>query len=129
MKYMGLQNWFKSNLSDKQKLTLKGAEFFGIVTIEKETEKAVLLKADDNGTVEMIWCPKSALHTETTLKVEAVKNQVALQNKKNAFNKYDTIFNFAKDSGVKGLRYKMKISTILEKCEEANISVPAEMLK
>ncbi len=72
--------------------------------VVRETEKAYYLRWDTKfGSVSM-WCPKSCIGTEMAIT--------------DTYNEYDDYFKRAKDAGVKGIRYKMKMSTIAIKAEE-----------
>lgn len=106
---IALKQWFINKHEDKFILEVSTFE------IKKETEKAYQLTANSKYGVITLWAPKSVCldHAE----------YCAEQNAK--FNRYDAIIKFAKDNGVKGVRNRMKLKTVLAKIEAAGLKFVA----
>lgn len=91
---------------------------FGDVLVEKETEKAVFIKADiiDIGVVKF-WCPKSCIYTEQ--EVQELRNEAEkrfCEGKK----RYEKMLAFAKENGI-AVRAKTRKETILNKIKQAGL--------
>lgn len=116
--FYGVKSWFLSR-------TLSQNERYAYSTgdgayIAKETEKAVLVKnMTDFGQISF-WCPKSCLLT----KEDVIKNARKMEN---GLNYNRTLIQFAKESGIKGIRKGMKTKTLLKKISEAGFEAPTRL--
>lgn len=87
-------------------------------TVERETEKAVLLKwATEYGVIKS-WIPKSCILTGAETEAPVVRRSSGLEYNEN-------LVKFAKANGVKGVRVGMKTMTLIEKIKAAGLEVPA----
>ena len=88
------------------------------MTVEKETEKAVLVKWNTDYGFVTLWTPKSIMVTEEEAKAEAEKK---IQNFKAAEERYNKMINFAKENGL-AVRNKMKKVTVMEMIKKAGLT-------
>ena len=106
-----IKSWFLAkNFTEGERYAISVSD----LAIEKETEKAVFIKAVSDYGVIKFWCPKSCL---TTLEKEAK----VIENK---INKYEALINWCKENNVKGVRNKMRVETIKKKIEAAGLEMP-----
>lgn len=119
-----LADWFVRQLSDAQRYVLRSAIIAETYSIEKETEKALYIKFTDLDIGSFYtWVPIVAINPEPTKwEIEKAKKE------EERFNKYLALVKWAKENGVKGVREKMKKSTVISKIEEAGLEVPKELI-
>ncbi len=125
MKKIIIKDWFlKKVLVEKFEA---GAYLVDIIGVERETEKAYLLKVEIGycSSIEFvttIWVPKSC-----TMSVEEYEAQLKKEadNFKKGCEAYEKLVAFAKANKVKGIRKGLRKETILKKIEEAGLSYTA----
>lgn len=127
-----MENYTLRNFKEWYVSQLKGQYGYGYFEdIRKigETEKAIKLMAKygyDTDTERNIffWVPKSAIiSNEEATKILAEK----IEKQQARFDRYAKILEFAKNNGVKGVRNKMKLNSILIKIEDAGLELPEEL--
>ena len=132
--YTGRTEWSRTYT-----YTLNKQEFS---TIEKESEKAYLINCEfvnSQGTkTKMIkaWVPKSAVETVDEYmaregardqRIAEIGMQAYMEERKSAgLARHEALVAWAKDNGVKGVRVKMKRTTLIEKITEAGLKVPTD---
>ena len=111
--------WFISkNLTRTQSDAIIGER----MTVEKETEKAVLVKWNTDYGFVTLWTPKSIIVTEEEAKAEAkAEAEKKIQNFKAAEERYNKLINFAKENGL-AVRNKMKKVTVMEMIKKAGLT-------
>jgi hypothetical protein len=115
---MRIKEWFLvKNYSQNERYAISVAH----ATIEKESEKAIFVKFESEFGNIKSWIPKSCIMTDEEIKAE-------IEVKKEIINKYESLIQWSKDNGVKGVRKMMKKSTLLKKIKDAGLEVPAELL-
>ena len=114
---MIIKDWFlEKSFSENEKYAIKVSD----VEIEKETEKAYLLKfTSEFGVIEK-WIPKSCIKTEEEIKEEKEQAEERI-------NKYEKLVEWAKEHGLK-VRNKMKKTTIITIIKQAGLEVPIELI-
>lgn len=109
VEFLGVKSWLLSkNLSANQIYAYNMAMIDDDVRIERETEKAVLVKVSSEWGSFSFWSPKSCLITSEDLAAEEIRRAAAYES-------YEALVNRAKAMGIKGVRIGMKASTIREK--------------
>jgi hypothetical protein len=112
-----VRNWIlDSKLSANQRYAYGIALIDGEVTIDRETEKAVLVKVVSEWGTFTFWCPKSQLLTEADLAAVEAKQEARL-------SRYDALVAAAKSAGVPGVRKGLKAATIRAKAAAAGITL------
>ncbi len=116
--YVSLKTWFvEKNFSESEMFIAETTSF----NIVKETEKAVQLLWDSKYGKMFKWAPKSCMITE--------QEAIAIQEKEvSAFKKYEKLIAWAKENNVKGVRNRMKKTTIIVKIQAAGLVAPAELV-
>lgn len=119
-----LADWFVRQLSDAQRYVLRSALIAEDYLVERKTEKAAKVRFFDRDIGSFsIWIPLSAINPEPTQwEIEKAKKE------EERFNKYLALIAWAKENGVKGVREKMKKSTVISKIKEAGLDVPKELI-
>ena len=106
-----VKSWFLAkNFTENERFAISVSD----LSIEKETEKAVFIKATSDYGVIKFWCPKSCLTT----------NEEQSQAIENKINRYEALINWCKANNVKGVRTKMRVETIKAKIEAAGLEMP-----
>ena len=102
-----------------------------IVGIGKETEKAVYAYFEtkntytgDSGSIGS-WMPKSLIYT--AFETEEM-NKKAVYKEEHKFDRYTGILNWCKENGIKGVRMKMKIDTMINKATVQGKPIPQNIL-
>lgn len=124
---MTIKNWFlEKNFTQNERFIIEAADMGGELFREKETEKAVLFKAvSDYGTLKF-WCPKSCLTENETEQERQYRFEKAERFQSGlAYN--ETLVQYAKQAGIKGIRCGMKTATLIKKIAEAGLEVPARV--
>ena len=111
---MKIKEWFlEKEFTQNERYIISLEE----MSIERETEKAYLLKWNSDFGYFTRWVPKSCIYSnEELIKVYHKKEQ--------AFNYYEMLVNYAKENGVKGVRIGLKAKTLIEKIKKAGLEVP-----
>ncbi len=119
-----LADWFVRQLSDAQRYVLRSALIAEDYLVERKTEKAAKVRFFDRDIGSFsTWIPLSAINPEPTKwEIEKAKKE------EERFNKYLALIAWAKENGVKGVREKMKKSTVITKIKEAGLEVPKELI-
>lgn len=119
-----LADWFVRQLSDAQRYVLGSALIAEDYFVERKTEKAAKVRFFDRDIGSFsTWVPLSAINPEPTQwEIEKAKKE------EERFNKYLALVKWAKENGVKGVREKMKKSTVISKIKEAGLEVPKELI-
>lgn len=118
------KEWYVSQLKGQY-----GYGYFEDLRIIGETEKAVKFMArygyePDLEKTIFFWVPKSAIiSNEEATKILADK----IEKQQARFDRYAKILEFAKSNGVKGVRNKMRLNSILIKIEDAGLELPEEL--
>lgn len=114
---MRIKEWFLiKNFNDNERYAMSVSD----ITIERETEKAYLLKFEsDFGTVTK-WIPKSCIVTEEEEK--EIESKI-----EDGFNKYEKLIAWAKGNGIK-VRNRMKKSTVVSIIKKSGFEIPAELI-
>lgn len=106
-----IKSWFLAkNFTEGERYTISVSD----LSIEKETEKAVFIKADSDFGFIKFWAPKSVLTTYEE-QAQVIENKI---------NRYEALINWCKDNNVKGVRNKMRVETIKAKIEKAGLEIP-----
>lgn len=118
---MMIKEWFfDKNFDANERYIVRCADHD--FSVERETEKALLcVWVSRYGTLKK-WVPKSCMMTREEYDAEMAKNEERIDK---AIEDYKNLVQWAKDNGVKGVRNKMKKSTILRKIEEAGLTYSA----
>lgn len=112
---MKIKEWFLYKEFDQnERLVMQYDE----MTIERETEKAYLLKWNSDFGYFTKWVPKSCICTAEEIETECKRIE-------KAFDYYDMLVNYAKENGVKGARVGLKTRTLIEKIKKAGLEIPA----
>lgn len=120
----GLKSW-KENDFIQENLTIPGG-FYGWIegefVLEKETEKAIFVSflVSFDGTYESInkkaWIPKSAiLNEEEFLQIKLKKQE--------SFLKREKMIKILQEHKIKGVTFKTKTTTLLQKMKENNLTI------
>lgn len=119
-----LADWFVRQLSDAQRYVLGSALIAEDYLVERKTEKAAKVRFFDRDIGSFsTWIPLSAINPEPTKwEIEKAKKE------EERFNKYLALIAWAKENGVKGVREKMKKSTVITKIKEAGLEVPKDLI-
>lgn len=116
---MKIKAWFiNKNFTQNERMVIETAQACDEITIERETEKALFLRAESDWGTLKFWCPKSCLMSEEEIAAESQKKNAGL-------NYNESLVKFAKENGVKGVRTGMKTATLIQKITEAGLEVPA----
>lgn len=108
-----IPDWFLiKNLTQNERY----AYAVGEKSIERETEKAVLIKVDSEWGTFKFWCPKSIVNG-TYVDKFAEERQTKFEE---GSKRYEEALNFAKENGLK-VRNKMKLKTILNMIKNAGL--------
>ena len=114
---MRIKEWLLiKNLNDNERYAISVSD----ITIEKETEKAYLLKFESDFGIVFKWTPKSCIMTEEEEKEIETKIE-------NGFNKYEKLIDWAKEKGLK-VRNRMKKPTVISIIKKSGFEVPAELI-
>lgn len=90
-------------------------------TVERETEKAVLIEIDgDYGKVTK-WIPKSVLITKEEYETE---RDAVVDSFENGLEYNEKLLKFAKENNVKGIRKGMRTVTLISKIKDYDLEVP-----
>lgn len=114
-----VKDWVSSGISYPYVKNSNWREEFDIV---KETEKAVLIRLEvitADGEYEMYkdaWIPKSCF--ESCSEYHERKDKAFEEG----CNKYNKLIAFCKENKIKGARVGLRVSTLLEKIENAGLS-------
>lgn len=114
---MRIKEWFLiKNFNDNERYAMSVSD----ITIERETEKAYLLKFEsDFGSITK-WIPKSCIMTDEEEK--EVESKI-----EDGFNKYEKLIAWAKENGIK-VRNRMKKSTVVSIIKKSGFEIPAELV-
>lgn len=116
--FNGFKAWFTVNdLTEQQRYVLSVSDAPILVS---ETEKAVKLMFESDYGKTYIWAPKSALISDADVQAEEKRREAS-------FDKYAKLIIWAKAAGVKGVRNRMKKTTVVRKIADAGLQVPAEL--
>ena len=113
---MKLKPWIIKQIAAEN----RGGYLEEILGVERETEKALLLRVEWGYTSDLsrhlsVWVPKSAIVT--------AEDEAAAQARWEAGCKYyEYLINLARAEGVKGVRHGMRAETIKNKLAAAGIS-------
>lgn len=113
---------------DYKRSIIRFAFLTGSVYIERETDKALLLKADgadsagDDRTIKF-WVPKSCTLTSEKATAESEKREAV---KDDRLSKYESLISWAKEQKVKGIRRRMKKFKVLALIENAGLIAPLQ---
>lgn len=111
---MIIKDWFlRKNFSQNERYAIQCADE---MKIERETEKAILVKWNTEWGFIKRWVPKSCFYTVAEIEAEAEKINQGLE-------KYEKLVEWAKSQGLK-VRSRMKKSTILAIISEAGLEAP-----
>lgn len=118
MTSINIKDWKMRQIAEDQ----HGGFLEDIIGVERETEKAVLIKMKWGHASSIIytinvWVPKSAILSDEEYAAEIQKKE---ENFKNACQRYENMIAFAKKAGLK-VRKGMKKETVLYKIAEAGL--------
>lgn len=115
---MSIKSWFLSkNFNQNEQYIIKCAIIGGELSIERETEKAILFKANSDWGTLKFWCPKSCLIEASEIEEIAPASSKGLE--------YNALLvEYGKQNKIKGIRKGLKTSTLLKKIREAGLPVP-----
>ena len=118
MTNINIKEWKMRQIAEEQ----HGGFLEDIIAIERETEKACLIKLKWGHASSLIydikvWVPKSAILSDEEYAAEIQKKE---ENFKNACQRYENMIAFAKKAGLK-VRKGMKKETVLYKIAEAGL--------
>lgn len=125
-----IESWFlNKNFTSNERIVIESSND---QIIERETEKASLIRFEsDYGTLKT-WVPKSLYTTEEVKEIsEEAKKQVKnfvnkiIEQENAKYDYYNRVLNFAKENKIKGVRKYMKLSNIIAKIKENGLEVPA----
>lgn len=110
--------WFISkNLTRAQADAIVGER----MTVERETEKAVLVKWNTDYGFVTLWTPKSIIVTEEQARTEAkAEAEKRMQSIKQGEERYNKMIAFAKENGL-AVRNKMKKDTVMSMIKKAGL--------
>nr|DAI82544.1 MAG TPA: hypothetical protein [Caudoviricetes sp.] len=110
--------WFISkNLNRTQADAIVGER----MTVERETEKAVLVKWNTDYGFVTLWTPKSIIVTEEQARTEAkAEAEKRMQSIKQGEERYNKMIAFAKENGL-AVRNKMKKDTVMSMIKKAGL--------
>ena len=110
--------WFISkNLNRAQADAIVGER----MTVERETEKAVLVKWNTDYGFVTLWTPKSIIITEEQARTEAkAEAEKRMQSIKQGEERYKKMIAFAKENGL-AVRNKMKKDTVMSMIKKAGL--------
>ena len=100
----------------------------------KETEKAIYVNIVSTVTTMNYnrWIPKSAIVTDEEKAIRKLKEEAnwrAYQERQaRGLEKYEKLLEFAKSTGVPGIKKRMKTATIKNILAEAGIKIPRDLL-
>ena len=116
---MTIKNWFvEKNFSSQELLAITGCE----PSVERETDKALLLSWDtDYGKISR-WVPKSCILTEADLASENTPDKCAarLQKIQSINENYQALINLCKLHGISA-RKGMRAATMREKLKSVGV--------
>ena len=79
-----------------------------------------------------MWFPKSAIFTEEEKQErklrEAKQRERFIEKQAEGLERYNEFVSWAKSTGVKGIKYRMKRQTILRLLTRAGITIPVQYL-
>ena len=91
------------------------------MTVERETEKAVLVKWNTDYGFVTLWTPKSIIVTEEQARTEAkTEAEKRMQSIKQGEERYNKMIAFAKENGL-AVRNKMKKDTVMSMIKKAGL--------
>ena len=112
---MKIKEWFLYKEFDQnERLVMQYDE----MTIERETEKAYLLKWNSDFGYFTKWVPKSCIYSDEEIAEVCKKIDKALD-----YNRL--LVDYAKENGVKGAIVGLKTRTLIEKIKKAGLEIPA----
>ena len=113
-----IKSWFLAkNFTEGERYAISVSD----LAIEKETEKAVFIRATSDYGFIKFWCPKSCITT--------IEEKIALLEEENRkyeekIHKYGKLIIWCKENNVKGVRNKMRVETIKAKIKKAGLEIP-----
>lgn len=118
---MTIKSWFlQKNFDNNERLVINTALMGNDIEIVKETEKAVFVKFNSDYGIISSWIPKSCVGENYNA------TEIAPEKKQNSGLAYnETLVEFAKAHGVKGVRIGLKTTTLISKIIAAGLEVPA----
>ena len=112
---MRIKQWFlDKEFTQNEKYVIE----CGTASIERETEKAYLLKWNSDYGYITRWVPKSCICTE-----EEINNTIDRLTR--GINYNELLVQYAKDNNIKGVRIGLKTKTLINKIRSAGLEVPA----
>lgn len=124
-----LKDWFRRTLTLEELNVLCNFPDF---IYQKETEKAILFNIVGRYGSFTRWIPKSAIVTEQDKAIRRLKEeanwQAYLDRQAKGLEKYEKLLEFAKSTGVPGIKKRMKTATIKNILAEAGIKIPRDLL-
>lgn len=124
-----LKDWFRRTLTLEELNVLCNFPDF---IYQKETEKAILFNIVGRYGSFTRWIPKSAILTEQEKAIRRLKEeanwQAYLDRQAKGLEKYEKLLEFAKGTGVPGIKKRMKTATIKNILAEAGIKIPRDLL-
>lgn len=115
---MSIKSWFLSkNFNQNEQYIIKTAIMGGELSIERETEKAILFKANSDWGTLTFWCPKSCLVDSSEIEELAPASMKGLEY--NAM-----LVEYGKQHKIKGIRKGLKTNTLIKKIQESGLPVP-----
>ena len=124
-----LKDWFRKTLTLEELNVLCNFPDF---IYQRETEKAILFNIVGRYGSFTRWIPKSAIVTEQEKAIRKLKEEANWQAYKerqaSGLEKYDKLLEFAKGTGVPGIKKRMKTRTIIDLLTEAGIKIPRDLL-
>ena len=117
---MKVKEWFiDKNFTQNEKYVIECGE----TSIEKETEKAYLLKWYSDYGFIIRWVPKSCIYTnEEYEKVVAKKVEKIV----NGLSYSEKLVEYAKANNIKGARIGLKTATLIQKIKNAGLEIPVK---
>lgn len=116
--FYGVKEWFLNKaLNNNERFAFRVGDG---AFIARETEKAVLVKNMTDWGMVSFWCPKSCLLTKEDIERE----EKAFEN---GLKYNESLVEYAKNNGVKGVRIGMRTNTLIEKIKNAGLEVPARV--
>lgn len=124
-----LKDWFRKTLTLEELNVLCNFPDF---IYQRETEKAILFNIVGRYGSFTRWIPKSAIVTEQEKAIRKLKEEANWQayqeRQARGLEKYDKLLEFAKGTGVPGIKKRMKTRTIIDLLTEAGIKIPRDLL-
>lgn len=111
---MKIKSWFlNQNFNENERYVVS----VGDEAIERETEKAYLIKwVSDYGTLTR-WVPKSCIMSDEEIASECKRIISGIE-----YN--EKLVIFAKENNIKGVRIGLKTKTLIKKIQDAGFEVP-----